>query len=114
MIDYKISPAGRVSRVNEYYFSRKLTEIARLNADGADIISLGIGGPDLPPPAAAVDAAVTTLRRSDSHCYQMTVGTPELRKGFAEWYCRYYGVAIKSPDTQILPLIGSKEGIFAI
>ena len=111
---YRISPADRVSRVTEYYFSRKLKEIARLNAAGADIISLGIGGPDLPPPPAAADAATDTLRRSDTHSYQMTVGTPQLRDSFARWYKRYYGVGIESPDTQILPLIGSKEGVFAI
>lgn len=109
-----ISPAERVSHVAEYYFSRKLKEIAILNAAGANIISLGIGGPDMPPPSSAVDAAVATLRRSDSHSYQMTIGTPDLRNAFSQWYTRYYGVTIDSPDSQILPLIGSKEGVFAI
>lgn len=109
-----IIPAERVSHVKEYYFSRKLKEISKLNATGADIISLGIGGPDLPPPRPAVDAAVDTLHRSDSHSYQMTVGTPALRKAFAEWYGRYYKVEVENPDTCILPLIGSKEGVFDI
>lgn len=109
-----IKPAHRLDHVGEYYFSRKLKEIARLNAEGADIVSLGIGGPDLPPPSAAVDAAVACLRRPDSHGYQMTVGRAELRRAFADWYARIYGVESLDPDTEILPLIGSKEGIINI
>ena len=109
-----IKPAHRLDHVGEYYFSRKLKEIARLNAEGADIVSLGIGGPDLPPPAAAVDAAVACLRRPDTHGYQMTVGRAELRRAFADWYARIYGVTGLDPDTDLLPLIGSKEGIINI
>lgn len=109
-----IKPAHRLDHVGEYYFSRKLKEIARLNAEGADIVSLGIGGPDLPPPAAAVDAAVACLRRPDTHGYQMTVGRAELRRAFTDWYARIYGVEGLDPDTDILPLIGSKEGIINI
>ena len=110
----EIKPADRIASVNEYYFSKKLKEIAGLRAAGADIISLGIGGPDLPPPMAATEAAVACLERHDSHGYQMTVGLPELRRGFARWYERYYGVEGLDPDTEILPLIGSKEGVMNI
>lgn len=109
-----IKPADRLGSVSEYYFSRKLKEIAALNASGADIISLGIGGPDLPPPAAAVRAGVECLERPDTHGYQMTVGLPGLRKAFAGWYERVYGIAGLDPDTEILPLIGSKEGVLNI
>lgn len=109
-----IKPAHRLDHVGEYYFSRKLKEIARLNAEGADIVSLGIGGPDLPPPPEAVDAAVACLRRPDTHGYQMTVGRAELRRAFADWYARIYGVEGLDPDTDLLPLIGSKEGIINI
>lgn len=105
-----ITPSARVESIKEYYFSRKLKEIARLNAEGRDIISLGIGGPDLPPSQAVIDKACDTLRLSNSHSYQMTIGIPELRRAFAGWYSRFYGVADLNPDTEILPLIGSKEG----
>ncbi|MDE6436468.1 MAG: aminotransferase class I/II-fold pyridoxal phosphate-dependent enzyme [Muribaculaceae bacterium] len=110
----RIAPAERISAVSEYYFSRKLKEIARLNAAGADIISLGIGGPDLPPPPAAVQAAVETLENPATHSYQMTVGLPELRRAYAGWYDRWYGISALDPDTQILPLIGSKEGVLNV
>lgn len=110
----EIRPAGRLNHVSEYYFSRKLKEIARLRASGVDIISLGIGGPDLPPPPAAVDAAVACLQRPDTHGYQMTVGLPGLRSAFAAWYARRYGVAGLDADRNILPLIGSKEGVLNV
>ena len=110
----QICPATRLDHVSEYYFSRKLKEIARLRAEGIDIVSLGIGGPDLPPPAAAVDAAVRCLERADSHGYQMTVGLPALRKAFADWYERRYNVTGLDPDRNILPLIGSKEGVLNV
>ncbi len=109
-----IKPADRLKRVSEYYFSRKLKEIARLRAEGVDIISLGIGGPDMMPPQAAIDAAAACLQRSDAHSYQMTVGLPELRRAFAGWYERRYGVAGLDPDRNVLPLIGSKEGVLNI
>lgn len=110
----RIQPAERLSSVTEYYFSRKLKQIAALNAAGADIVSLGIGGPDMPPPQGAIDAAVACLERSDTHSYQMTVGRPELRVAFAQWYSRWYGVEGLDPDKNILPLIGSKEGVLNI
>ena len=110
----EIIPARRLNAVSEYYFSRKLKEIASLRAQGIDIISLGIGGPDLPPPQAAVDAAVACLRRPDTHGYQMTIGLAELRRAFSDWYERYYNVPGLDPDRNILPLIGSKEGVLNI
>lgn len=110
----EIRPAGRLDHVSEYYFSRKLKEIARLRASGIDIISLGIGGPDLPPPQVAVDAAVACLERPDTHGYQMTVGLPGLRSAFAVWYARRYGVTSLDADRNILPLIGSKEGVLNV
>lgn len=106
----KIHPADRVTEIKEYYFSRKLREVARLNAEGKDIISLGIGGPDLPPAPQVIDTLTDTARRDDSHSYQNFRGIPELRQAFSDWYRRFYGVEL-NPDTQIQPLIGSKEGI---
>ncbi len=106
----KIQPAERVQGVQEYYFSRKLREMASLRAKGRDIISLGIGGPDRPPHAGVVERLCEESRRADTHSYQSYVGIPELRKAFAEWYGRYYGVTL-DPATEIQPLIGSKEGI---
>lgn len=114
MTRHDIRPAQRIENVSEYYFSRKLKEIARLNEGGADIISLGIGGPDLPPPTEAVNAAVATLEDPHAHGYQMTVGLPDLRRSYAGWYRRWYGVTDLDPDTQVLPLIGSKEGVLNI
>lgn len=109
-----IRPSRRVESIQEYYFSRKLKEIARLNREGRDIISLGIGGPDLPPAKTVIDAACECLRRDDTHSYQMTVGLPELRKAFADWYRRFYHVDDIDPDSEVLPLIGSKEGCLDI
>lgn len=105
-----ITPANRVQQVKEYYFSRKLKEIAELNAKGADIISLGIGGPDRPPHQDVINTLCSEAQRSDSHGYQAYVGIPELREAFAEWYKTYYNVEL-NPITEIQPLIGSKEGI---
>ncbi|MCH5217907.1 MAG: aminotransferase class I/II-fold pyridoxal phosphate-dependent enzyme [Muribaculaceae bacterium] len=109
--DNKIRPSDRLSDIKPYYFASKLKEIARLNAEGADIISLGMGGPDLPPPEAAVSAAVETLERPDTHSYQPAMGLPALRQAFADWYARWYGVEGLNPDSEVLPLAGSKEGI---
>lgn len=108
-----IEPADRVSRIKEYYFSRKLREIAELRAKGADIISLGIGGPDLPPAPTVVDALCESAHRPDTHSYQPYVGIPELRRAYAEWYERHYGVTLDA-DKEIQPLIGSKEGILHV
>lgn len=81
-----------------------------MNAEGADVVSLGIGGPDMMPPAEAIDTLCESARRTDTHSYQLGIGIPELRKAFADWYKRYYDVTL-DPATEILPLTGSKEGI---
>ena len=108
-----IEPAARLSLVGEYYFSRKLKEVARLNAEGRDIISLGIGSPDMPPSDETIQALCEAAHDPDGHGYQPYVGIPELRKAFAEWYCRWYGVTL-DPEREIQPLIGSKEGILHV
>lgn len=108
-----IQPSNRVKNVKPYYFAGKLREVAQLNAQGYDIISLGIGGPDRMPPEAAVEALCGAARRSDTHSYQPFAGLPELRCAMADWYKRTYGVDL-NPETELLPLIGSKEGILHI
>lgn len=108
-----IRPADRISTAQEYYFSRKGKEIARLNAEGKDIISLAIGSPDMPPAPRVIEKLCEVARQPDSHGYQPTIGTPELRRAMAEFYRRWYGVSL-NPDTEIQPLIGSKEGILHI
>lgn len=110
---YSIKPADRLSQVTEYYFSRKLKEIDRLNAEGKDIISLAIGSPDMPPSQATVDKLCEVARQAGAHGYQPTSGTPELRQAMAGFYKRWYGVDI-DPQTEVQPLIGSKEGILHI
>ena len=103
---YSIRPADRLSAVSEYYFSRKLKEVAGLNAEGKDIISLAIGSPDMPPSKATVDKLCEVARQDDAHGYQPTMGTPELRRAMAGFYERWYGVSL-DPQTEIQPLIGS-------
>ena len=113
MMMKEIKPAQRVEEIKEYYFSKKLRELARLNAEGADIISLGIGGPDRAPSKETVATLQEAAAIESNHSYQSYNGLPELRKGFAKWYRDKYGV-ILNPDTEILPLIGSKEGVMHI
>ena len=108
-----IKPAHRVNCVTEYYFSRKLKEIAAMNAQGMQIINLGIGSPDLPPSQEVIDTLCESARQHDTHGYQPYVGIAELRNAFASWYQRWYGVTL-DPNTEIQPLIGSKEGIMHI
>ncbi|HIW44074.1 MAG TPA: aminotransferase class I/II-fold pyridoxal phosphate-dependent enzyme [Candidatus Prevotella stercoripullorum] len=110
---YNIKPANRLSQVAEYYFSRKLKEIDRLNAEGKDIVSLAIGSPDMPPSRQTIDKLCEVARQAGSHGYQPTMGTPELRQAMAGFYKRWYGINI-DPQTEIQPLIGSKEGILHI
>ena len=109
----EIVPAARLSLVQEYYFSRKLKEVAQMNADGKDVISLAIGSPDTPPSPQTVDKLCEVARRPDAHGYQPTMGTPELRTAMAQFYDRFYGVKL-CPATEVLPLIGSKEGILHV
>lgn len=105
-----VKPADRLSAVQEYYFSRKLKEVAMLNAQGHDIISLAIGSPDMPPSKQTVDKLCETAAQPTAHGYQPTVGIPELRQAMANFYKRWYDVDL-DPKTEIQPLIGSKEGI---
>ena len=107
-----IQPAHRTGSVKEYYFSTKNREIAAMNADGRTepVINLGIGSPNGRPPQAAIDALCSTAVRDGVHAYQPYVGIPELRKAFADWYARWYGVTL-DPSSEIQPLTGSKEGI---
>ena len=108
-----IQPADRLTLVSEYYFSRKLKEVAALNAQGKDIISLAIGRPDLPPSPQTIDKLCEVAKQPDAHGYQPTMGTPELRQAMAGFYNRWYGVQL-NPQTEVLPLIGSKEGILHV
>ena len=108
-----IEPAERLKLVSEYYFSRKLKEVAQMNAEGKDIISLAIGSPDMPPSQQTIDKLCEVANRPDAHGYQPTMGTPELRNAMADFYQRWYGVEL-NPQTEIQPLIGSKEGILHV
>ena len=113
-----IKAAKRTGAVQEYYFSRKLKEIAQMNAERASrgeelIINLGIGSPDGMPPMPAVDALCDSARQAGNHAYQSYVGLPELRQAFADWYMRWYGVEL-DPKTEIQPLVGSKEAVLLI
>ena len=109
----EIKPADRVSGVQEYYLQRKMKEVAELNARGLDIVSLGIGGPDQMPDSRVVQTLIDSARQPSSHSYQLGNGIPELRRAFAQWYSRHYGVELNS-ENEILPLIGSKEGILHV
>ncbi|BEG99570.1 pyridoxal phosphate-dependent aminotransferase [Bacteroides sedimenti] len=111
--NYNIVPASRLAGVSEYYFSRKLKEVAQMNAEGKQVINLGIGSPDLPPSAETLQTMCEHTMRKDTHGYQPYVGIPELRKSFAEWYKKWYNVDL-NPATEIQPLIGSKEGILHV
>ena len=108
-----IQPADRLQEVSEYYFSRKLKEVAQLNAEGKDIISLAIGSPDMPPSEKTVEKLCEVAHDANAHGYQPTMGTPELREAMADFYQRWYGVPL-DPKTEIQPLIGSKEGILHV
>lgn len=112
-LKYNIKPAERIANVSEYYFSKKLKEVAQMNAQGMDVISLGIGSPDMPPSEETLNTLCENARRPDVHGYQPTVGIPELRKAMSNWYKRWYNVDL-NPDTEIQPLIGSKEGILHV
>ena len=108
-----IQPAERLSLVQEYYFSRKLKEVAQLNAEGKDIISLAIGSPDMPPSEQTIEKLCEVARQPGAHGYQPTQGTPELREAMARFYQRWYGVDLDA-KSEVLPLIGSKEGILHV
>jgi LL-diaminopimelate aminotransferase len=105
--------AKRLQDVGEYYFSQKLREIDELNKQGKNIINLGIGSPDLPPHPDVINTLYEEALKPNAHGYQSYKGSPVLRNAFANWYQKWYGVFL-NPDTEILPLIGSKEGIMHI
>lgn len=108
-----ITTAKRLDIVEEYYFSSKLREVRQLASEGKPIINMGIGSPDLRPSQAVIDAVTLAMQEENAHQYQSYQGLPELRSGMADFYKNNYGVALNS-NTEILPLMGSKEGIMHI
>jgi LL-diaminopimelate aminotransferase len=108
-----IQTARRLEGIQEYYFATKLREIAQRRADGHPVLNLGIGSPDLPPAPEVVEALYSTAKLPNAHGYQGYTGIAALREAFAHWYARYYSVSLH-PDGEILPLLGSKEGIVHI
>lgn len=108
-----IIPANRLNSVSEYYFSKKLKEVAEMNLAGKNVINLGVGSPDLPPSADTINELCKVAQDPSAHGYQPYVGIPELREAFSGWYTKWYGVEL-NPKTEIQPLIGSKEGILHI
>ena len=105
--------ANRLDTVQEYYFSKKLREVADLRAKGRPIINLGIGSPDLPPPPQVIEALNKALSSNGAHQYQPYKGITELRSAMAGFYKKFYGLEL-DPNSEILPLMGSKEGIMHI
>lgn len=105
--------ANRLEGISEYYFSQKLREIDALNKEGKNIINLGIGSPDLPPHPDVIRILQEASATPGAHGYQGYKGVPALRQAFADWYQRWYKVSL-NPDIEILPLLGSKEGIMHI
>ncbi|MEM1325482.1 MAG: aminotransferase class I/II-fold pyridoxal phosphate-dependent enzyme [Bacteroidota bacterium] len=108
-----IQIASRLGEVKEYYFSTKLKQIRQMNEAGKDVLNLGIGSPDLPPAPEVIAELQEQSSRDDVHAYQSYNGLPELRVAFAKWYARHFQVALDA-ETEVLPLIGSKEGIMHI
>lgn len=108
-----IKPAERISAIQEYYFSRKLKEVAQLNKAGQDIVSLAIGSPDMPPSKQTIDKLCAVARQPDAHGYQPTSGLSELRLAMAGFYHRVYHVEL-DPQKELQPIIGSKEGIMYV
>ncbi|MBN1651639.1 MAG: aminotransferase class I/II-fold pyridoxal phosphate-dependent enzyme [Bacteroidales bacterium] len=108
-----IKPANRLLSVKEYYFSTKLAEIRKMNANGLSIINLGIGNPDMAPSENTLKGLMAAANESTNHGYQSYTGIPELRNAFANWYADFYQVKL-NPESEILPLLGSKEGIMHI
>ena len=105
--------ADRLNSVQEYYFSRKLREVRGLVARGKDIINMGIGSPDLAPPPKVVEALTQSVTHPTAHKYQSYQGTPELRQAIADYYQTFFGVSL-NPENEVLPLMGSKEGIMHV
>ena len=105
--------ADRLEGIGEYYFSQKLREIDMLNKAGKQVINLGIGSPDLPPHPSVIETLHEQSLKPNQHAYQNYKGSPILRQAISKWYDKWYGVQLDT-DTEILPLIGSKEGIMHI
>ncbi len=108
-----VTTSKRLEGIGEYYFSQKLREIEELNKQGKQIINLGIGSPDLPPHPDVIKTLQEEAAKPGVHAYQSYKGSPVLRNAVRDWYATWYKVAL-DPDTEILPLIGSKEGIMHI
>src|SRR6056297_1054699 len=108
-----IDPAERLKTVKEYYFSKKLKELAKMRAEGKPVLNLGIGSPDRPPAEEVIQTLQHEAEKDHAHGYKGYIGLPELRKSFSDWYKHYYDVQL-DPEKEILPLIGSKEGILYI
>ena len=108
-----ISTASRLNSVEEYYFSTKLKQIAQFKAEGIPVINIGIGSPDLAPSQKTIDALTAAAANPNNHAYQGYQGIPALRKAFTDFYATHYQVTLNS-DSEVLPLIGSKEGIMHI
>jgi len=108
----KIEPAEHIKSISEYYFSVKLAEVARMNAEGKNVISLAVGAPDHMPSQKTIDTLCETARRPDVHAYQPYTGIPELRAAYSAWYRNTYDVTLDGDE--VLPLIGSKEGILHV
>ena len=108
-----ITTAKRLDTVEEYYFSSKLREVRQLQSEGKSIINMGIGSPDLSPSKAVIEAVASAIQDENGHGYQSYQGLPELRKGMADFYQNQFGVEL-NPNNEILPLMGSKEGIMHI
>lgn len=113
MKDVKISPANRVNEIKEYWFAGKMREVARMNAEGLDVVSLGVGGPDRMPAVEVIETLCDYAHREGSHTYQIASGLPQLRQAMSRWYKKNYGVDV-DPETEVLPLIGSKEGVLHV
>lgn len=112
-MSFTISPASRLQVVQEYYFSTKLKQIAALKASGIPVLNLGIGSPDLAPSDVTIQALIASAQKKENHAYQGYQGIPALREAFAQFYQKHYQVDL-NPNSEILPLMGSKEGIMHI
>ncbi|HLW07954.1 MAG TPA: aminotransferase class I/II-fold pyridoxal phosphate-dependent enzyme, partial [Marinilabiliaceae bacterium] len=108
-----IQPADRIGTVKEYYFSVKLKQIDQMRSEGKDIINLGIGSPDLMPSEEVIQTLQRSVENPNNHGYQSYIGIPQLRQGFSSFYKNSYGVEL-CPNSEVLPLMGSKEGIMHI
>ncbi|QCR23056.1 pyridoxal phosphate-dependent aminotransferase [Pontibacter sp. SGAir0037] len=108
-----IPKAERLNHVQEYYFARKLAEVSALNAQGKNVINLGIGSPDMPPSEATIAAMKSSASQPSGHGYQPYRSLPALREAMATWYEATFQVQL-NPATEVLPLMGSKEGVFHI